>query len=59
MLIYASAAGVPAIGISYDPKVDAFLEYASQMPAPDASRLDCDELLSLTEKIFAERKGLC
>ncbi len=59
MLIYASAAGVPAIGLSYDPKVDAFLEYASQMPALDASRLDCDEILSLTEKIFTERKGLC
>ena len=59
MLIYASAAGVPAIGLSYDPKVDAFLEYASQPLAVDASRLEVDELLSLAEKICRERDALC
>lgn len=33
MLIYATHMHIPAIGISYDPKVDAFLAYAGQ-PAP-------------------------
>ncbi|MBR7185812.1 MAG: polysaccharide pyruvyl transferase CsaB [Clostridia bacterium] len=33
MLIYATHMHLPAIGISYDPKVDAFLSYAGQ-PAP-------------------------
>lgn len=59
MLIYASAAGVPAIGISYDPKVDAFLEYADQLPAIDASGFDKGELLSAAKKICAERDVLC
>ncbi len=59
MLIYASAAAVPVIGVSYDPKVDAFLEYAHQMPSFDASRPDPIEILSLAKKICEERDVLC
>lgn len=33
MLIYATHMHIPAIGISYDPKVDAFLAYAGQPSA--------------------------
>ena len=30
MLIFAAAAKTPMIGISYDPKIDAFLDYMGQ-----------------------------
>lgn len=59
MLIYAQAAGVPAVGLSYDPKIDAFMGYAHQIPALDASKLDVSELLSVAEKICAERDSIC
>ncbi len=59
MLIYAGAAGVPAIGLSYDPKVDAFLEYADQIPAINASNFDSSALLSLAERVCSERSELC
>lgn len=59
MLIYASAAGVPAIGISYDPKVDAFFEYASQFALVPASGFRCEDLSAAAEKAVREREEIC
>ena len=59
MLIYASAAGTPAIGLSYDPKVDAFLEYADQPKALGASTVSEEELLSVAEAAANNRGELC
>lgn len=59
MLIYASAAGVPAIGLSYDPKVDAFLEYSSQFASFDAGKINEEELVSAAEELISKREELC
>lgn len=54
-LIFAASMGVPMIGISYDPKIDAFLDYIGQ------SRFACDtrtlmpgQLESLADSLLAE-----
>ncbi len=59
MLIYASAAGVPAIGISYDPKVKAFLEYANQFASFEAIKISPEELADAAEKLLQRREELC
>lgn len=59
MLIYASAAGVPAIGLSYDPKVEAFLEYADQPKAFDAGKADKAVLIKAAEELTQNRDAIC
>lgn len=59
MLIYASAAGVPAIGLSYDPKVTSFLEYANQFASFDAATVRAKELADAAERLVAKRDELC
>lgn len=59
MLIYATAAGVPAVGISYDPKVKAFLEYAGQVACFDANGVTASELIGASEKLLCERGEIC
>jgi len=46
-LIFAAGQGVPIVGISYDPKVAAFLKYIDQDFCIDFDSLDTNELLSL------------
>ena len=59
MLIYASAAGVPAIGLSYDPKVGAFLDYAHQFGSFDAGNINATELADAAETLIEHRAELC
>ena len=50
-LILAAAAGVPAIGISYDPKVDAFAERAGiRVVGSRAAPIDAATLLAAVEE---------
>lgn len=62
-LIYAVVQGVPAVGFSYDPKVDRFLARIGETPActtdrPDAERLADAVVAALREgrTAWAERK---
>ena len=41
-LIYAAVMGVPCIGISYDPKIDAFLESVGQEPLSTTAEFSAD-----------------
>ncbi len=59
MLIYASAAGIPAMGLSYDPKIDAYLEYAHQIPAFNAENACESELVCGAEELLKSRQELC
>jgi len=55
-LILAAAAGVPSVALSYDPKVDAFMQGSGQGDAVyDLARSDPDVLQSLLTRVWAER----
>jgi len=43
-LIFAAAAGVPSIGISYDPKVESFLKQVGQVNAGGVEHMDYERL---------------
>jgi polysaccharide pyruvyl transferase WcaK-like protein len=54
-LILAAAAGVPAIGISYDPKVDAFAQRAGiRVVGSRAAPIDAAMLLAAVEDSLRE-----
>jgi len=57
LMIYATHMHVPALGISYDPKVDAFLDYAGQNAAIRPDHPFAEELAELAEQICAEREA--
>lgn len=59
MLIYATAAGVPAIGLSYDPKVNAFLDYADQFASFDANTVGAEELVNAVSELLLHRADIC
>ena len=55
-LILAAAAGIPSVALSYDPKVDAFMQVSGQDDAVyDLARSDPDALQSLLTRVWAER----
>jgi len=55
-LILAAAAGVPSVALSYDPKVDAFMQGSGQGDAVyNLARSDPDALQSLLTRVWAER----
>ena len=55
-LILAAAAGVPSVALSYDPKVDAFMQGSGQGDAVyDLGQSDPDVLQSLLRRVWAER----
>lgn len=51
-LIYAAAAGVPLLGLSYDPKIDALLHCLEQPYSYDAAHADADTLYTAVEEIL-------
>lgn len=54
-LIFAAAAEVPLIGVSYDPKIDYFLESIKCQSLFEASNFDCSLLLNEIELLFENR----
>lgn len=59
MLIFAAAAKTPMIGISYDPKIDAFLDYIGQKKfCLDVRNVAEGELLSAADAVMADREGI-
>jgi polysaccharide pyruvyl transferase CsaB len=60
-LIFAAGRGVPLVGVSYDPKVTAFMDYIGQELCVELPDLTPELLCSLTEKavaLEAERERL-
>ena len=56
MLIFAASCGVPMIGVSYDPKIDAFLDYIGQREyCFDIRTIAKGELLEAAERVIANR----
>ncbi len=57
-MIYATAAGVPSIGISYDPKVSGFVKYIGASNVIDVKKFDADEFVKQADKIFEQKKEI-
>ncbi len=51
-LIYAAACGVPAIGVSYDPKVSGFLDYIGTSTTVDLKEISKNRLIDEADRIF-------
>lgn len=52
-LIFAAGCGVPLVGISYDPKVEAFLEYIGQETFAGLDELTEESLCSMIDSAIA------
>jgi len=52
-LIYAAAAGVPVIGLSYDPKIDALMKCLEQPYVYDAASVTADVLEEAVGQVLA------
>lgn len=57
-LIYAAKTGTPSIGISYDPKVSAMLEYTNQDFNIDIEKVNSDTLFEYAEKILKNKEEI-
>ena len=57
-LIYAAKVGTPSIGISYDPKVAAMLDYTNQKFKINAEKVSSDKLFEYAEKIINKQNEI-
>ena len=56
-LIYAVCAGIPVIGLVYDPKVASFIEYMNESSYVDTSDLDLEALKKMVDDIMKDTAG--
>lgn len=57
MLIFAASLGVPMLGISYDPKIDAFLDYIGERGVTlDIREIKPGELKSAADRLIRDRE---
>lgn len=55
ILIYASQMGIPVIGLSYDPKIDALMNYIEQPYLLDVINIKSDEIIKYANEIEQNR----
>lgn len=55
-LIYAAAQLVPVLGISYDPKIDHFMEQLGSQPIGDTRSLDPKQLADQTMQLLQQKQ---
>ncbi|MBR2143486.1 polysaccharide pyruvyl transferase CsaB [Anaerovibrio sp.] len=58
-LIFAAVMGVPMIGVSYDPKIDRFLESVGESPVGDLENVKYDELIAKVRAKWNDKAGFC
>lgn len=56
-LIFAARSETPAIGISYDPKLDAYIKMLGQPSAGSIESLDVSDVLTKAEDVYRNREG--
>ncbi|MCR5176227.1 MAG: polysaccharide pyruvyl transferase CsaB [Anaerovibrio sp.] len=56
-LIFAAVMGVPMIGVSYDPKIDRFLESVGESPVGDLENVKYDELVNRVRLKWNDKAG--
>ena len=54
-LIYAASLGIPVIGLVYDPKVEAFLQYFHQTSAGHVNQLRMETLQPIVDNVWIKR----
>ena len=57
-LIYAAAKGIPAIGISYDPKVKGFVDYIGTSKNVEIKDFTEEELLNIADDIMESKDAI-
>jgi polysaccharide pyruvyl transferase CsaB len=57
-LVFAAGAGVPMLGLVYDPKIEGFMEYINQPSAGDVRKLDLGKLKEQSEDIWNRRSEI-
>lgn len=57
-MIYATAKCVPAIGLSYDPKVSGFVKYIGASTVIDIKEFSKEKIMSQADKIFANKEEI-
>ncbi len=58
MLIFAASMGIPMIGISYDPKIDAFLKYVGEGSALDIRNLQRGQLCFAADEVMVNSENI-
>lgn len=58
-LIYAASSAVPSIGLIYDPKIPAVMEYMGQDMTVNVKNLDENALCGFADSIMKNRDELC
>lgn len=58
-LIFAGVMGVPLVGVSYDPKIDRFLDSIGETPAAKLETITADELMAEVRRKWQSREKLC
>ena len=58
-LIFAGVMGVPLVGVSYDPKIDRFLDSIGETPAARLETITADELMAEVRRKWQAREKLC
>lgn len=56
-LIFAGVMGVPMIGVSYDPKIDRFLDYVGEKPVGDLQSITLENLMAEVSRKWNDKKG--
>ena len=56
-LIFAGVMGVPMLGISYDPKIERFLDSIGEKPLGNMADVTADEIFDATLKKLSEHKN--
>lgn len=55
ILIYASQLGIPVIGLSYDPKIDALMNYIEQPYIIDVTKVKSEDVTEFAREIESNR----
>ena len=58
ILIYSACAGIPVVGLSYDPKVDNMMKYMGQNYSLPVSSLTYNKLKELCDEIIENREDI-
>lgn len=57
-LVFSAAAGIPMVGLVYDPKIQGFLDYIGQPSAGDVRFLEYEALAKLSEEVWNDREAI-